>query len=43
MEARVSNPIISLDLFKNRTFATANLSAFLMFMAFMGMVSFLPL
>lgn len=43
VEARVSNPIISLDLFKNRTFATANLSAFLMFMAFMGMVSFLPL
>ncbi len=43
VEARVGNPIISLDLFKNRTFATANLAAFLMFMAFMGMVSFLPL
>lgn len=43
VEARVENPIVSLDLFRNRTFATANLSAFLMFMAFMGMVSFLPL
>lgn len=43
VEARVANPIISLSLFRNRTFATANLSAFLMFMAFMGMVSFLPL
>jgi EmrB/QacA subfamily drug resistance transporter len=43
VEGRVANPIISLSLFKNRTFATANLSAFLMFMAFMGMVSFLPL
>lgn len=43
VESRVSNPIISLSLFRNRTFATANLSAFLMFMAFMGMVSFLPL
>jgi EmrB/QacA subfamily drug resistance transporter len=43
VEARVANPIISLSLFKNRTFATANLSAFLMFMAFMGMVAFLPL
>ena len=43
VEARVDNPIVSLDLFRNRTFATANLSAFLMFMAFMGMVSFLPL
>jgi len=43
VESRVVNPIISLSLFKNRTFATANLSAFLMFMAFMGMVSFLPL
>lgn len=43
VEARVENPIISLSLFKNRTFATANLSAFLMFMAFMGMVSYLPL
>ena len=43
VEARVANPIISLSLFCNRTFATGNLSAFLMFMAFMGMVSFLPL
>lgn len=43
VEGRVDNPIISLSLFRNRTFAAANLSAFLMFMAFMGMVSFLPL
>jgi predicted MFS family arabinose efflux permease len=43
VEARVAKPIVSLALFKNRTFATANLSAFMMFMAFMGMVAFLPL
>ena len=43
VESRVENPIISLSLFRNRTFATSNLAAFLMFMAFMGMVSFLPL
>lgn len=43
VEGRVANPIISLSLFRNRTFSTANLSGFITFMAFMGMVSFLPL
>ncbi len=42
-EARVENPIVSLALFRNRTFATANLAGFLIFMAFMGLVAFLPL
>ncbi len=42
-EARVSNPILSLGLFRNRTFSTANLAGFLSFMAFMGLVAFLPL
>jgi len=43
VEARVENPILSLALWRNRTFATANLAGSLMFMAFMGLVAFLPL
>jgi len=43
VEARVENPILSLSLFRNRTFASANLASVLIFMAFMGVVSFLPL
>ncbi|MFP1130301.1 MDR family MFS transporter [Asticcacaulis sp. W401b] len=43
VEARVENPILSLSLFRNRTFASANLASVLIFMAFMGLVSFLPL
>ncbi|MDC7685301.1 MDR family MFS transporter [Asticcacaulis sp. BYS171W] len=43
VESRVINPIISLSLFRNRTFATANLASLIIFMAFMGLVSFLPL
>ncbi len=42
-ESVVANPILSLGLFRNRTFSTANLAGFLSFMAFMGLVQFLPL
>jgi EmrB/QacA subfamily drug resistance transporter len=42
-EARASHPILSLRLFRNRTFTTANLSIFIVFIAFMGVVTFLPL
>ena len=43
VEAYASHPILSLRLFKNRTFTTANLSLFIVFIAFMGVVTFLPL
>ncbi|WPB54999.1 MDR family MFS transporter [Xylophilus sp. GOD-11R] len=43
VESRVSNPIVALSLFRNRTFATAGLASCLIFMAFMGLVAFLPL
>ncbi len=43
VESRVSNPIVPLHLFKNKTFVTANLAAFLISMAFMGVAVFLPL
>ncbi|MBU4436348.1 MAG: MFS transporter [Alphaproteobacteria bacterium] len=43
VENRVSNPILPPHLFKNRTFSTANLAGFLISMAFMGVVMFLPL
>ncbi|PVM75187.1 MDR family MFS transporter [Caulobacter radicis] len=43
VESRVSNPILPLRLFANRTFVTANLAAFLISMAFMGVAVFLPL
>jgi EmrB/QacA subfamily drug resistance transporter len=42
-EKAVRDPILPLSLFENRTFATANSAAFLVSMAFMGVVSFLPL
>ena len=42
-ESRVSNPILPLALFGNRVFATANLAGFLISMAFLGVVTFLPL
>jgi MFS family permease len=42
-EAKVENPIVALGLFKNRTFSSANAAGFLTFMAFMGLVAFLPL
>jgi len=37
------DPILPLDLFKNRVFTTANLAGFLVSMAFMSTVAFLPL
>ena len=43
VESRVDNPIVTLSLFRNRTFATSALSSLLIFMAFMGLVAFLPL
>jgi EmrB/QacA subfamily drug resistance transporter len=43
VEARVAHPILSLRLFQNRTFTTANLANFIVFIAFMGVVTFLPL
>ena len=43
VESRVSSPILSLHLFANRTFTTANLASFIVSMAFMGVVTFLPL
>ena len=42
-ESRVSNPILPLRLFKNRVFAAANGAGFLLSMAFLGVVTFLPL
>jgi EmrB/QacA subfamily drug resistance transporter len=43
VEAYTQHPILSLRLFRNRTFTMANLSSFIVFMAFMGVVTFLPL
>ncbi|KRA61832.1 multidrug MFS transporter [Caulobacter sp. Root655] len=42
-ERKVSNPIVPLALFRNRVFTTANLAGFLISMAFLGVVTFLPL
>ncbi len=42
-ESKASHPILSLRLFQNRSFTTANLSSFIVFIAFMGVVTFLPL
>jgi len=42
-ERYASDPILPLDLFKNRVFSTANLAGFLISMAFMSTVAFLPL
>ena len=43
VETKVSNPIVPMHLFRNRVFVTANLAGFLISMAFMGVVMFLPL
>lgn len=43
VERAVRNPIVPLDIFGNRTFATANGASFVYSMAFMGVASFLPL
>jgi EmrB/QacA subfamily drug resistance transporter len=42
-EGRVSNPILPLRLFANKVFAGANAAGFLLSMAFLGVVTFLPL
>ena len=42
-EARASHPILSLRLFRNKTFTLANCSSFVVFIAFMGVTTFLPL
>jgi EmrB/QacA subfamily drug resistance transporter len=43
VESRVSNPILSLGMFRQRVFATCNLAAFTLSMSFLGTVTFLPL
>lgn len=43
VERRVANPILPLELFGNRVFATANAAAFIVNVAFLGIVMFLPL
>jgi EmrB/QacA subfamily drug resistance transporter len=43
VEQRVSNPILPLRLFGNRVFTIANLASFLVSMAFLGEITFLPL
>jgi EmrB/QacA subfamily drug resistance transporter len=42
-ERFASDPILPLDLFRNRVFTTANLAGFLISMSFMSTVAFLPL
>ena len=42
-ETKVSNPILPMHLFRNKVFTTANTAGFLISMAFMGVVMFLPL
>lgn len=42
-EALAPNPILSLKLFHNKVFTTANIAGFVTSMAFMGTVTFLPL
>ncbi|MDP3174674.1 MAG: MDR family MFS transporter [Phenylobacterium sp.] len=43
VERTVWDPILPLELFKNRTFVTANTAALVYSMAFMGVATFLPL
>jgi EmrB/QacA subfamily drug resistance transporter len=42
-EAKVENPILSLGLFRNRVFSRANAANFVVNMAFMGSLTFMPL
>lgn len=42
-ERFASDPILPIELFKNRVFSTANLAGFLVSMSFMSTVAFLPL
>jgi len=43
IETKVREPIMPLELFADRTFATCNSASFIVSMAFMGVVTFLPL
>ncbi len=43
VESRVINPILPLELFKNKIFALSNLASFIVNIAFLGVVMFLPL
>ncbi len=43
VERRVAEPILPLDLFKNRVFSLANAASFIISMAFFGAITFLPL
>lgn len=43
VESKVANPMISLELFKLPVFTFANLAAFILNVAFLGLVLFLPL
>ena len=42
-ETKVKEPILSLGLFKNRVFTISNIASFIINMAFLGVVMFLPL
>ena len=43
VERRAQSPILPLDLFANKVFTLANLAGFLLSMAFLGVVTFMPL
>jgi EmrB/QacA subfamily drug resistance transporter len=43
VEIRVPEPIVPMELFTNRVYSTANAASFIVNMAFMGVVTFLPL
>ncbi|MEZ4630052.1 MAG: MDR family MFS transporter [Deinococcales bacterium] len=43
VESRVENPILPLNLFQNKIFSLANLASFIINIAFLGIVMFLPL
>ncbi len=43
VELRAREPLLPLDLFKNRTFALTNCASFVISMAFFGAITFLPL
>jgi EmrB/QacA subfamily drug resistance transporter len=43
VESRVPEPMVPIELFANRVYSTANAASFIMNMAFMGVVTFLPL
>ena len=43
VESKVSEPILPLDLFKNRVFSLTNAASFVISMAFFGAITFLPL